>query len=280
MATINEKAAKWALDKVGYKYSQPNRLKENYFDCSSLVARAYQACGYEFTCEGAPTPTSNKEVYDDCFELLWPKNYSDIGKVYGGKEVIELGRKAGDLQFIHTSSTSRDNKITHIAMVIDKNNIVHARGTKYGVVTNDINLYEGKICAITRYNPKCELRLGHKGDRVRTLQRQLNDKGANLTIDGIYGKDTAAALEKFSKKNSKDEIINENKDEVKFGICNASAVNIRSGAGIKNSILGIIRKNEKLIYIDTGADWVKVSARINKNLVIGYMSSKYIKEIK
>ena len=86
MATINEKAAKWALTKVGYKYSQPKRLQENYFDCSSLVARAYQACGYEFTCEGAPIPTSNKEVYDDCFELLWPSTYAEIGKKFGGKE--------------------------------------------------------------------------------------------------------------------------------------------------------------------------------------------------
>ena len=282
MATINEKAVKWALTKVGYKYSQPKRLQENYFDCSSLVARAYQACGYEFTCEGAPIPTSNREVYDDCFELLWPENYADIGKEFGGKEVIALGNKPGDLQFLKTSSTSRANKITHIAMVVDKDTIVHARGTKYGVVTTDNDLYEGKVCAITRFNPKCKLKVGHKGDRVRALQRELNSKGANLEVDGIYGKSTAEAVEKYSKKPTFSilpKVPNKSTTETKFGTCNAGAVNIRKGAGITNAIIGVIRKGEKLIYLDNGADWVKVAAQVNNELITGYMASKYIKEI-
>lgn len=279
MTTINEKAAKWALTKVGYKYSQPKRLQENYFDCSSLVARAYQACGYEFTCEGAPIPTSNKEVYDDCFELLWPSTYAEIGKKFGGKEEIKLGTKAGDLQYIRTSSSSRANKITHIAMVANKDTIVHARGTNYGVVTNDINLYNGKICAITRYNPKCELRIGHIGDRVRALQKQLNAKGANLTVDGVYGKDTAAAVAKYSTSSTNTQTSNKVTSTAKFGVCNAGAVNIRKGAGISNASIGIIRKDEKLLYLDNNSDWVKVSAKINGDLIIGYMVKKYIKDL-
>lgn len=84
MSTVNEKAVKWTLSKIGYEYSQAKRTQENYFDCSSLVARAYQAAGDPFTCSGAPIPTSNKEVYDDNFELLWPEKYADIGKKMGG----------------------------------------------------------------------------------------------------------------------------------------------------------------------------------------------------
>lgn len=282
MLSLNEKAAQWALTKVGCEYSQPKRLKENIFDCSSLVARAYQACGYEFTCEGAPIPTSNKEVYDDCFELLWPNSYADIGKKFGGKEEISLGTKPGDLQYIRTSSSSRANKITHIAMVADSDTIVHARGTKFGVVTNDINLYDGKICAITRYNPKCELRIGHIGNRVRALQKQLNLKGANLTVDGVYGVNTEKAIKKFlnnSNSTTTNTIKNTNNSVVKFGICDAAAVNIRDGKGTTNPVIGIIRKNEKLIYLDDGTDWVEVSTKINKDLITGYMFKKYIKEI-
>ena len=81
--TVNEKAAQWALTKVGYKYSQPKRLQEDYFDCSSLVARAYKAVGAPFTCKGAPVPLSNQEVYDDQFELIWPWIQLADARTYG-----------------------------------------------------------------------------------------------------------------------------------------------------------------------------------------------------
>ena len=80
-------AASWALSKKGCEYSQPRRLKENVFDCSSLVARAYIAQGVQWL-YGGPVPLSMQEVYSDCFELLWPGTYSDIGKKYGGRDVI------------------------------------------------------------------------------------------------------------------------------------------------------------------------------------------------
>ena len=277
MATVNEKAVKWALDKVGYKYSQPKRLEEDYFDCSSLVARAYQASGYEFTCQGAPIPTSYKEVYDDCFELLWPEKYEDIGKKYGGKSVIALGTKQGDLQFLNTTSTSRHNKITHVTMVSDKNTIVHARGTKYGVVTNDIDLYSGKVCAITRYNPNCELRLGHKGDRVRELQRELNKKGANISVDGVYGETTAEAVKKYGGIDNNTPVNNE--AETKYGVCSGGSVNVRSGPGTSNKVLGVIRKDDKILFIDKGEGWSQVAAEINGSLIVGYMSNRYIKAV-
>jgi hypothetical protein len=38
-------AIKWALNRLGWTYSQPQRAKEGYADCSSLISRAYTASG-------------------------------------------------------------------------------------------------------------------------------------------------------------------------------------------------------------------------------------------
>ena len=131
--TYAQAAANWAVSMVGCEYSQAKRLQDGVFDCSSLVARAYKALGKRWK-HGDSVPISIYEVYDDDFELLWPENYADIGKKLGGKEQIALARQAGDLQFLCTDKeTKRTNRITHVAMVAGAEEIVHARGTKYGV---------------------------------------------------------------------------------------------------------------------------------------------------
>lgn len=43
------------------------------------------------------------------------------------------------------------------------------------------------------------LRLGSKGDKVRYLQEILNYYGYNVTVDGIFGKKTEAAVKQFQK---------------------------------------------------------------------------------
>ena len=93
------------------------RIQEDIFDCSSLVVRAYSAQGKRWK-YGGSVPTSNKEIYDDDFELLWPATYAQIGKSFGGASVINMARQPGDLQFLCTDSgTSRLSKITHVMMV-------------------------------------------------------------------------------------------------------------------------------------------------------------------
>ena len=198
------KAAEWALDKVGCQYSQAKRTAEKIFDCSSLVARAYSAQGKQWM-YGGSVPRSNQEVYDDDFELLWPESYDDIGKKMGGSSVIALGKQAGDLQFLCTDSdTERSNKITHVTVVASSSEIVHARGTAYGVCTNPLNHYSGKVCAISHYNPECTLRKGMKGFRTLALQQALKADGAELETDGDFGKLTEKAVAEFQKKHGLD----------------------------------------------------------------------------
>ena len=196
---IAKKAAAWALDQVGARYSQSERDEEGVFDCSSLVARAYAAQGISWEGIGnGVLPNSSQEVYSDNFLLLWPEEYADIGKKMGGPTVINKARQAGDLQFLCTdSSTSRSNKITHVTIVADRDTIVHARGKAYGVRTDDIQLYAGKVCAILRFDPSSPLRRGMRGPRVAHLQEELNAQGAKLEVDGIFGADTEKAADKY-----------------------------------------------------------------------------------
>ena len=92
--SLAQSAVDWALSKVGCAYSQAQRTQEDIFDCSSLVARAYSAQGKRWK-YGGSVPTSNKEIYDDDFELLWPATYAQIGKSFGGASVINMAKQPG-----------------------------------------------------------------------------------------------------------------------------------------------------------------------------------------
>lgn len=191
-------AAKWALSKVGCRYSQAERTKKDVFDCSSLVARAYSAQVVSWDLVGSEVPNSTQEVYSDQFLLLWPEDYDDIGKTLGGKDVLKKAAQPGDLQFLCTDSdTTRSNRITHVAMVAGKDEIVHARSTKYGVRTDPLTLYAGKVCAVARFDPSAPLRRGMRGLRVKALQELLNEQGAKLETDGIFGPATEKAADKY-----------------------------------------------------------------------------------
>jgi len=194
-------ASDWALSKIGCEYSQARRTADDVFDCSSLVARAFIAQGKKWR-YGGEVPTSNREPYDDEFELIWPESYAEIGNKFGETAILNLAKQAGDLQFLCTDTkTNRSNRITHVAMVVSDSKIVHARSKKYGVCTNAFDHYAGKVCALTRYNPQCELRRGMKGYRTVALQNALNVFGAILSVDGDFGPKTEAAVREFQKRN-------------------------------------------------------------------------------
>ena len=85
-------------------------------------------------------------------------------------------------------------------MVASASKIIHARGTAYGVRQDSLMHYAGKVCAVVRYNPACDLVVGHKGYRTAALQKTLNAKsGADLSGDGEFGLKTHAAVKAFQK---------------------------------------------------------------------------------
>lgn len=261
---IAAKAAEWALTKLGCPYSQEKRNWEGIFDCSSLVARAYAAQGKRWR-YGGSLPRSNQEVYDDDFELLWPEKYSNIGKQFGDADVLERAKQSGDLQFLCTDSkTSRSNRITHVAMVVDENRIIHARGKAYGVCLNRLLHYAGKVCALLRYNPNGTLRVGMKGERTLVLQRKLNALGAELKEDGEYGRATAEAMKAFRESRGLSvtgeadqkvlemlalqgtEVISEPVVRIR-----GDTVNIRLGPATEYESVSIARRNDTFPAVNT-----------------------------
>lgn len=48
--------------------------------------------------------------------------------------------------------------------------------------------------------PEIVLKQGSKGEAVKILQKGLNNIGSNLTVDGVYGPKTKAAVLNFQKK--------------------------------------------------------------------------------
>ena len=73
--------------------------------------------------------------------------------------VVNMAKQPGDLQFLCTDSgTSRLSKITHVTTVASPTQIVHARGTKYGVCTNSISLYAAKVFALALFHAQKRLR--------------------------------------------------------------------------------------------------------------------------
>ena len=195
--TLAQSTADWALSKVGCAYSQAQRTQEDIFDCSSLVARAYSAQGKRWK-YGGSVPTSNKEIYDDDFELLWPATYAQIGKSFGGASIINMAKQPGDLQFLCTDSgTSRANKITHVTMVASPTQIVHARGTKYGCVPIPSPSMPARYAALSATTRPARWRLGMKGYRTLRLQQALNAHGADISEDGEFGEKTQKALKVF-----------------------------------------------------------------------------------
>jgi peptidoglycan hydrolase-like protein with peptidoglycan-binding domain len=67
----------------------------------------------------------------------------------------------------------------------------------YGECTPALAAYSLQAATGERYWPN--LRPGSRGARVALVQRLLNDEGADLVVDGIYGRHTAAAVTSFQR---------------------------------------------------------------------------------
>lgn len=151
--SIVQNALEYAMAKLGCKYCQEKRWNVNpeIFDCSSLLYRAFRDAGYTFK-SGS---TSTTMVNDENFALLWPQGRDVPGKQFTSVVVLKKAGympQPGDMIYLCTNSaTTRKNKITHVAMVVNENVIVHARGTAYGVRQDPIDLYGAKVVAVTRF---------------------------------------------------------------------------------------------------------------------------------
>lgn len=93
------------------EYSQARRMQKGYYDCSSLVWRAYAPSGYTFGARGnAPTAAS---------EGQWLEGRKKMVKGgYSRKNVQKLKLQAGDLLFRTGAKNGRYRGIYHVEMIV------------------------------------------------------------------------------------------------------------------------------------------------------------------
>lgn len=111
-------AIRYAQRALGATYSQAYRMRAGYYDCSSLIWRAYRPTGLTFGYSkyASNAPTAAGEAY----YLVSKKK--EISSSY----VDEKKLKPGDVIFISTGYNGRFRNITHVVMYIGNDIIIHA----------------------------------------------------------------------------------------------------------------------------------------------------------
>ena len=134
---IGQKMATWGLQYVGCKYSMDYRWsncyknkdisKENsYWDCSSFAW-----CAMDYA--GVPIPA---DITVASYEGQWCVNQDVI--VCNGYDTSAM--QVGDLIFYERSATVGQYKnIGHVSIYIGNGKCVHAKGSAYGVVAEDVS---------------------------------------------------------------------------------------------------------------------------------------------
>lgn len=165
-----------ANDNIGYDQNQRNSLlkyarKYNY-DCGRVTERCETDCSalVSVACMYAGIPESTLTLNGNCATT---RTLRPILKSTGEVDIFTTP--------LYTSKPDR----------LKRGDILLKEGSHVAVVVsvND-NAYSLNVA---------ELRLGAKGESVKWLQTQLNKSGANLDVDGIFGKQTKLAVLLFQK---------------------------------------------------------------------------------
>ena len=121
----------YALNKVGYPYSQDYRDSGNYYDCSSLAYYSWKAAGIDISYGGATTAAAEGQGLDEA-----------------GKEVSYEEIQPGDLIFYSYCSNGRYKNISHVAIYVGNGKAVEALNETVGVIYRDVST--GSIVMIGR----------------------------------------------------------------------------------------------------------------------------------
>ncbi|SEV85169.1 Cell wall-associated hydrolase, NlpC family [[Clostridium] fimetarium] len=121
----------YALNKVGYPYSQDYRDSGNYYDCSSLAYYSWKAAGIDISYGGATTAAAEGQGLDEA------------GKTVSYEEI-----RPGDLIFYSYCSNGRYKNISHVAIYVGNGKAVEALNETVGVIYRDVST--GSIVMIGR----------------------------------------------------------------------------------------------------------------------------------
>ena len=199
-------------------YSQAVRSLYNItvpksFDCSSLSCTSYY---YAFLKNGLTEQANYLKSH--CSYTGNMLNMLNVGfEIVARNQTAHAQMQKGDLEL---------NVTHHVAMAIDKDNIVHARSSEG--TTNTIDDSGNEIRTQPWYNyshgwthrlrftgkglnlnsstntsttvTKNWIEYGDRGNNVKTLQTKLNKVGYKLEINGICGNATVTAIKDFQTK--------------------------------------------------------------------------------
>jgi len=210
---IIKAALQYAQSLIGTNYSRSARyriFKGGSFDCSSYMLGIFSFAGFPLlNSKGSELLTSTYQVSATGFDLLYPTRRADIGKNLPSPSSLNTsyGAQPGDMIFYcNDSSTTRANKITHVAMVFDKNNIIHNGNNNEKCCKKPITYGARRICAIIRLRNDVKrlirptVQQGHSNRAfARMLQLSLNMHSLQpkLLVDGKIGAKSIAALNAF-----------------------------------------------------------------------------------
>lgn len=127
---IGNQVAQLAVSKVGCGYSQARRDEEGWYDCSSLVYRCYAETGITYL-NGLTAAEEARYLVEH------------------GMTVSREELQPGDIIFYSYEENGRYRNISHVAIYIGNNEMVHAANTSRGVVRDPLresNLSEPLYC--------------------------------------------------------------------------------------------------------------------------------------
>lgn len=131
-------AIKAAQKAKGCKYSQPKRMRNGYYDCSSLIWRTYKPTGIYFGNRRTAPVAATEAKY-----LKRNKKVISYSRVKTSKLL------PGDIIFYSYHRNGRYRNISHVALYIGDGRVIHAKGRRYGVVESDY-VYSKSIKMIAR----------------------------------------------------------------------------------------------------------------------------------
>lgn len=128
---IGRLAAGWALMHLGDKYSQEKRMENGYFDCSSLVFRAYRSVGLDISYNGDNTAAGIAKKMMTERKLVSRKNL-EVGDLVFYKNEVE-------------EEPDRYLDIGHVSMILSTDGpvwlVVSASKTEGKVIVDDFSPY-------------------------------------------------------------------------------------------------------------------------------------------
>jgi len=147
-----------ARQAIGKKYSQGKRMKKNYYDCSSLTWRSYEAAGLNMGNTSWALTASAQAKWCN-------KN----GRLISKKKLAVKKLKPGDLIFYSSGKNGRYRNISHVSIYTGMNTIIHASSSA-GMVKESNIIYFQKIVGIGRPTGKVPVK----------AEEEASDKGSGL----------------------------------------------------------------------------------------------------